>query len=86
MSETVLLQRAQALQAELQRAKQNLLSISEQHDQAKAHLSMVSGHLNEVAYLLGEEKKAKENVQNSVPENLNEMKPENDKIIQSDEC
>jgi hypothetical protein len=57
MSLEVLGNRAQVLNAELQRAKQNVTGLTEQLEQAKVHLNMVAGHLNEVAYLMGEEQK-----------------------------
>ena len=55
---TLLANRAGLLNQELQQAKQNVISLTEQLEQAKAHLNMVVGHLNEVAYLMGEERKA----------------------------
>jgi hypothetical protein len=57
MSLEVLGNRAQVLNAELQRAKQAVTTLTEQLDGAKVHLNMVAGHLNEVAFLMGEEQK-----------------------------
>jgi len=54
----MLADRAKLLQGEFQRAKQNVLSLNEQLEQAKIHLNTVFGHLNEVAYLMGEEQKS----------------------------
>lgn len=60
MSGQVLAARAQLLQGELQRAKQNVVAATEQLEAAKAHLNMVIGHINEVAYLMSEEMKLAE--------------------------
>lgn len=57
MDSNALVQRAQLLQTELQKSKQNVIGLGEQLEQAKAHLHMVTGHLNEVSFLLGEEQK-----------------------------
>ena len=55
MTSQILAVRSQILQKELQNAKSNVMLASEQLEQSKAHLHMVSGHVNEIAYLLGEE-------------------------------
>lgn len=52
-----LINRAQVLQNELQRAKQSVAALTEQLEAARAHQNMVLGHLNEVGYLMGEAKK-----------------------------
>ena len=57
MSTDFLQERVKLLQAEFQKAKQNLARLTEETENAKAHLSMVSGHVNEVSYLLAEEQK-----------------------------
>jgi len=67
MSIELLAARAQVLQTEIQRAKQNVNTATEQLEQSKAHLNMVSGHLNEVAFLMGELQK-----KDSSPEELTE--------------
>jgi len=50
-------ERASVLREEFTRARQNVVAITEQLEQEKAHLNVVSGHLNEVAYLIGEAQK-----------------------------
>ncbi len=50
--------RAKLLQEEVNRASQNVQTLSTQLQQATVHMHTVGGHLNEVAYLLGEAQKA----------------------------
>ncbi len=75
MDSNALVQRAQLLQTELQKSKQNVIGLGEQLEQAKAHLHMVTGHLNEVSFLLGEEQKIAQgtpvDTQMAVMDNLN---------------
>lgn len=78
MDSNTLAQRAQLLQAEIQRAKQNVIALTEQLEQAKNHFNMVSGHINEIAYLMGEEKKLEQAQSAAVMDNLqnNSQEPE----------
>jgi hypothetical protein len=57
MSLQVLLGRAQVLQQEFQKAKAGLAALGEQMEQAKANFHMITGHLQEVAHLIGEQQK-----------------------------
>jgi len=57
MSLNVLLARAQVLQQDFQKAKGALASLAEQLEQAKANFHMITGHLQEVAHLIGEHHK-----------------------------
>ena len=57
MSVETLAARAKVLQGVVQEASQNVNSLSQQLQQATIHLHTVSGHLNEVAYLLSEAQK-----------------------------
>ncbi len=57
MSLQVLLARAQVLQQDFQKAKGHLASLGEQLEQAKANFHMITGHLQEVAHLIGEAQK-----------------------------
>lgn len=54
MSTDFLQERVKLLQAEFQKAKQNLTRLTDETENAKAHLSLVNGHVNEVTYLLTE--------------------------------
>lgn len=54
---SVLAGRATFLQQELQNANETVQSLSVQLQQATLHLHTVNGHLQEVAYLMGEEQK-----------------------------
>jgi len=67
MSIQYLSERAGVLNQELQRAKQNVTGLTEQLEQAKVHLNMVVGHLNEVGFLIGEEQKANQAVMDAAP-------------------
>jgi hypothetical protein len=67
MSLQVLLGRAQVLQQEFQKAKANLAALSEQMEQAKAGFHMITGHLQEVAHLIGEQQKLDEVEANPEP-------------------
>lgn len=49
--------RATVLKAEVERASQNVQTLSTQLQQATIHMHTVGGHFNEVAYLLGEAQK-----------------------------
>ncbi len=79
MDRNTLAQRAQLLQADLQKAKQNVLSFTEQLEQAKNHLSTVVGHLNEVGYLIGEEQKLEQSQSAAVMDSL-EPEPQGDEV------
>lgn len=57
MSIESLTARARYLQEQVQIASANVNGLSQQLQQATVHMHTVSGHLNEVAYLLGEEQK-----------------------------
>lgn len=57
MSIDVLAARAKVLQGVVQQASQNVNSLSQQLQQATVHMHTVNGHLNEVAFLLGEAQK-----------------------------
>jgi DNA anti-recombination protein RmuC len=57
MNNEFLQQRVGLLNQEYQRAKQNVSALHEQLEQAKTHLNTVCGHLNEIAFLMGEEQK-----------------------------
>lgn len=56
----LLQKRTQALQQELLKAKQVHQMCSEQLEHAKNNLHKVNGHIQEVAYMMGEAKKAEE--------------------------
>ena len=49
--------RAKFLQEQLNQASQNVNNLSTQLQQATVQMHTISGHLNEVAYLLGEAQK-----------------------------
>ena len=53
----VLNERSKALREEFNKARQNVVNLSEQLEQGKASLNVISGHLNEAAYLLAEAQK-----------------------------
>jgi len=56
----LLSKRAKLLQGEIQKAKQNVSTLTENLEQAKANLHKVSGHLQEVWYLIMEQKKVQD--------------------------
>jgi hypothetical protein len=78
MSLQVLLERAKILQNELQRAKQNVASTTEQLEQAKSHFSMVTGHLNEVGFLISLEQQGAQN--NAVVDSLDDNSKEQEDV------
>lgn len=89
MDAQVLGQRLKMLQEEAVKAKQNVISLSEQLEQAKSHFSTVSGHLNESAYIMGELNKVSDKTSQSVIDSLNHadtdgVLPEN-KLIEADQ-
>lgn len=85
MDAQVLSKRVELLQAEAAKAKQNVASLTEQLEQAKAHFSVVSGHLNESAYIMNEFNQASIKTNQEVMDSLNHkdtegMPPENEFI------
>lgn len=69
MSHQFLLDRAAVLQVELQKAKQNVISATEQLETARSHLCVVNGHFNEINYLIIEEQKNKGDQENVEADN-----------------
>jgi chromosome segregation ATPase len=76
MDAVFLNERVQTLQVELQKSKQNLQDCTERLEQAKAHVNMVSGHLNEAAYLM-QQAQAKEAGQKAAMDALEHKEEKN---------
>jgi hypothetical protein len=62
MSDRALHDRSNILREEYNKSRQNVLLLTEQLEQAKNHCLTVTGHLNEVTYLISvEQKKSQSN-------------------------
>lgn len=68
----LLQKRTQALQQELLKAKQIHQMCSEQLEHAKNNLHKVNGHIQEVAYMMEEAKKAEQALKDAEAEKLAE--------------